>query len=51
MRPLNQGWFRQQVQFLRRQFLQDGDLPFTDVLTEKAIAQALCLLPGAGTSS
>jgi Transposase DDE domain len=41
MRPVNQGRFRQQVQFLRRQFLQDGDLPFTDVLTEEAIAQAL----------
>jgi hypothetical protein len=29
------------VQFLRRQFLQDGDLPFTNVLTEEVIAQAL----------
>ena len=46
MRPLNQGWFRQQVQFLRRQFLQDGDLPFTDVLTEEAIAQALATVTG-----
>ena len=25
----NQGRFRQQVRFLRRQFLQDGGLPFT----------------------
>ena len=25
--------FQQQVRFLRRQFLQDGDLPFTDVLS------------------
>jgi len=46
MRPHNQGWFRQQVQFLRRQFLQDGDLPFTDVLTEEAIAQALAIVTG-----
>jgi hypothetical protein len=46
MRPLNQGCFRQQVQFLRRQFLQDGDLPFTDVLTEEAIAQALATVTG-----
>src|SRR6516225_9521388 len=46
MRPLNQGWFRQQVQFLRRQFLQDGDLPFTDVLTEEIIAQALATVTG-----
>ena len=28
----NHGRFRQQVRFLRRQFLQDGELPFTDVL-------------------
>ena len=46
MRPRNQGWFRKQVQFLRRQFLQDGDLPFTDVLTEEAIAQALATVTG-----
>jgi transposase len=31
MRHSSQGRFRQQVQFLRRQFLQDGDLPFTDL--------------------
>ena len=35
------GRFREQVRFLRRQFLQDGDLPFTDVLSESAITQAL----------
>jgi Transposase DDE domain len=46
MRHPNQERFRQQVQFLRRQFLQDGDLPFTDVLTEEAIAQALATLTG-----
>jgi hypothetical protein len=37
----NQGWFRQQVRFLRRQFLQDGDLPFSNVLSEDLIARAL----------
>lgn len=37
----NQGRFRQQVRFLRRQFLQDGDLPFTNVLSEDLITQAL----------
>jgi Transposase DDE domain len=37
----NHGRFREQVRFLRRQFLQDGDLPFTDVLSESAVAQAL----------
>jgi Transposase DDE domain len=44
MRYSNQGRFRQQVQFLRRQFLQNGDLPFTDILTEKVVAQALTAL-------
>jgi hypothetical protein len=32
---------RGQVRFLRRQFLQEGELPFTDVLTLKTISQAL----------
>jgi hypothetical protein len=40
----NHGRFRQQVQFLRSQFLQNGDLPFTDILTEKVVAQALTAL-------
>src|SRR4029077_9268004 len=35
------GRFRQQASFLRRQFLQDGDLPVTNVLTEGMVAQAL----------
>src|SRR5947209_2960398 len=46
MRHSNQDRLQQQVQFLRRQFLQDGELPFTDVLTEEAIAQALATMPG-----
>src|SRR6516162_958604 len=46
MRQCNQERFRQQVQFLRRQFLQDGDLPFIDVLTEAAISQALATITG-----
>src|SRR5438874_7456533 len=37
----NRGAFREQVNVLRRQFLQDGGLPFTDVLTEEVIADAL----------
>lgn len=37
----NRGRFRQQVRFLRRQFLQDGKLPFTDVLSDGTITQAL----------
>src|SRR5262245_42275431 len=42
----NRGAVRDQVNFLRRQFLQDGDLPFTDVLTQDVIAQALSSLTG-----
>jgi hypothetical protein len=38
--------FRQQARFLRRQFLQDGDLPFTAVLTEDVIIQALVAVGG-----
>jgi hypothetical protein len=41
MRYFIAGRFRQQMRFLRRQFLQDGDLPFSDVLSEAIVAQAL----------
>ncbi len=41
MRFSNQGRFREQLRFLRRQFLQDGDLPFTNVLSESIVSQAL----------
>lgn len=40
------GSFREQANFLRRQFLQDGDLPFTNVLTEDSIAQSVATLGG-----
>jgi hypothetical protein len=46
MRSSRQASVRQQVRVLRRQFLQDGDLPFTDVLTEGVIAQTLDTLSG-----
>src|SRR5262245_47819437 len=46
MRHANPSCFRQQVQFLRRQFLQDGGLPLTNVLTEEVIAQALAAITG-----
>src|SRR6202043_3344364 len=46
MRSSHQGSFHEQVSFLRRQFLQDGDLPFTNVLTAESIAQALTALSG-----
>jgi hypothetical protein len=41
MRSYNHGRFQQQASFLRRQFLQDGDLPFTDVLSGIVVEQAL----------
>src|SRR5215469_4499299 len=37
---------RDQLSTLRRQFLQDGDLPFTNILTEQVIAQALTAVTG-----
>ena len=46
VRYSNRRPFREQVRFLRRQFLQDGALPFTDVLTEEVIARALTALSG-----
>jgi hypothetical protein len=41
MRSYRHGRFQQQASFLRRQFLQDGALPFTDVLSEPMVSQAL----------
>jgi hypothetical protein len=41
MRSYNHGRLQQQTSFLRRQFLQDGDLPFTDVLSEGIVSQAV----------
>src|SRR5947209_6725692 len=46
MRCSRRDRFGRQVGLLRRQFLQDGDLPFTDVLTEEALADALASLGG-----
>jgi hypothetical protein len=36
-----QGRLRQQVRFLRRQFLQEGDLPFAHVLSPETVAPAV----------
>ena len=44
MRNFNYGRFQRQASFLRRQFLQDGDLPFTNVLSEGIVAQALAAI-------
>jgi hypothetical protein len=44
MRSSHPRSFREQASLLRRQFLQDGDLPFTNVLTQEALEQALAAL-------
>lgn len=41
MRDCNQGRFQQQLRFLQRQFLQDGELPFVGVFSEEIVKQAL----------
>jgi Transposase DDE domain len=42
----NQGRLREQVGFLRRQYLQDGGLPFGDILTHEFVGQALAAVEG-----
>src|SRR5437773_3598252 len=44
MRSYNRGRFQQQASFLKRQYLQDGELPSTNVLSEGIVAQALTAL-------
>src|SRR5947207_12945108 len=46
MQRSRQKSVREHVGSLRRQFLQDGDLPFTDVLTEERVAPALAAVTG-----
>ena len=41
MRLSRQGRLRQQVTSLRRQFLQEGHLPFTEVLSKSCLSEAL----------
>ena len=41
MRFTHSAASRQQFRFLQRQFLQDGDLPFTNVLTNECLVRAL----------
>src|SRR5215831_10323383 len=41
MRHANPARLHQQVSFLRRQFAQDAQLPFSDVLSEDLVTQAL----------
>src|ERR1700680_2088701 len=44
VRYSSHGRFRQQVRFLQQQFLQDGNLPFSDILSTGLIEQALTAL-------
>jgi len=46
VRHSNRVAVRRQVQLLRRQFPQGGGLPFTDVLTEEVLAEALAWVGG-----
>jgi Transposase DDE domain len=41
MRHSTQGRIQRQVSFLRQQFLQEGNLPFRDVLSPDVVSQAL----------
>ena len=41
MRVSSSVRLRRQVRFLKRQFLQNGELPFTDILSAQAISEAL----------
>ena len=41
MRHSQHGRFRQQFHFLRRQFLQEGNLPFTGVLSANVVSRAM----------
>jgi hypothetical protein len=44
VRYSNQGWFWQYVRLLRRHFLQDGDLPFSNVLPKELVAHQLAAI-------
>ena len=46
MRFSDQGRLRGQVRFLRRRYVQDGVLPFGDVLTDEFIARAMTAVEG-----
>ena len=41
MHHFNHGRFRQQFSFLRRQFLQDGELPLSNILSEDIVSEVL----------
>src|ERR687895_442294 len=51
MRPTLHGRFSRQVELLRQQFLQEGRLPFTEILSEECFAQVLEQLDLCGNES
>ena len=51
MRYSNERSFQAQFDFLRRQFLQDGELPFTDVLSRETVTQGLDTIENAWNDS
>lgn len=46
MRNLRQGCIRQQLQFLQRQYLQDGEMPLSNMLSQSLISRALTTIDG-----
>ena len=44
MRSITDGRFRRQASFLRKQYLQDSSLPFSDVLSEETLSKALATI-------
>jgi len=41
MRHFSHGRFRHQFRFLSRQFLQDGELPLSNILSEDLVSKVL----------
>ena len=46
MRFSNRGRLREQVRILKHQFVQDGALPFSDILTDDFVRQAMAVVVG-----
>ena len=51
MRYSNERSFRAQFDFLRHQFLQDGELPFTNVLSRETVTEGLDAIENAWNDS
>ena len=51
MRGPSHGRFHQQVDALRREFLQEGELPFADVLTSGCLTAAMAEIKAPGTNA